>query len=254
VPPARRPQRGRDVDFTSLASRYDDLRPADSNWWRVFEAIAAELGAGAERTLDVGCGTGRIARALAERGMRVWAFNPSDAMLEQARAVPARNVVYARAAAEALPFEDASFDGAVLRQVVHLVDRRRVFAEMARVLVPGASVVVATFHPDHFDAVWTARFFPRVAEIDRARFPAPEELAGELRTAGFAAPRERRLRQSARLSREEALERLRGRYISTLQLLDDAELHEGLARAERELPDELVHELDWVVTAARRNP
>jgi SAM-dependent methyltransferase len=252
VSSAGAPERRNDVDFTSLASRYDDLRPADANWWEVLEAIAAGLGGRPARVLDVGCGTGRLARALAERGTRVWAVDPSDAMLEQARAVPVPDVAFARASAEELPFEDASFDGAVLRQVVHLVDRPRAFAELARVLRRGARVVVATFHPDHFDAVWMARLFPRVADIDRARFPTPDELSGQLRGAGFGDPCLHRLRQAGRLTRSEALDRIRGRYISTLQLLDGPEYHEGLARAERELPDDVAYELDWIVVAAER--
>ncbi len=251
------PRRGHDVDFTVLAPRYDDLRPADENWWGIFEAIAVELGpleSRRARILDVGCGTGRLARGLAERGARVWGVDPADAMLDRARAVRARNVVFARAAAEALPFPDGSFDRAVLRQVVHLVDRLRAFAEVARVLAARGRVVVATFHPDHFENVWVARVFPRVAELDRARFPTPEELVAELGAAGFAKPTIRRLQQAARLTREDALERLRGRYISTLQLLDDSEYRAGLARAQRELPAQVAHELDWVVVAAERTP
>ncbi len=250
-----RPERGAGVDFESLAPRYDDLRPADRNWWSVFEAIVAGLRPPASRparVLDVGCGTGHVARALADRGARVWAVDPSEAMLAQARAVPAPTTVFARATAEALPFPDASFDGAVLRQVVHLVDRSRAFAELARVLGAHGRVVVATFHPDHFETVWVARLFPRVAELDRARFPAPEELSDELRRAGFAKPSVRRLRQEGRLTRQEALERLHGRYISTLHLLGEAEYGEGLARAERELPDEIAYELDWVIVASER--
>ncbi len=252
MPSTGGPERRNDVDFASLARRYDDLRPADANWWEVFGAIAAELGEPPARVLDVGCGTGRLARALAERGQRVWGVDPSDAMLEQARAVPARGVAFRRAVAEALPFRDASFDGAVLRQAVHLVDRPRAFAELARVLRPGGHVVVATFHPEHFDAVWIARLFPRVADIDRARFPGPDEISAELRAAGFGEARVRRLAQDVLLTRAEALERIRGRYISTLHLLEDDEYAEGLARAEDEIGAEVDSRLDWVICSATR--
>jgi hypothetical protein len=77
-------------------------------------------------------------------------------------------------------------------------------------------------------------------------------LARELRSVGFEAVREVRLTQTARVTRAVALERIRGRYISTLQLLPDHEYAHGLARAEDELPDELEYPLDWAILVASR--
>ena len=54
------------------------------------------------------------------------------------------------------------------------------------------------------------------------------------------------------LTRAEALERLRGRFISTLHLLDDEELADGVARAERELPATFESTLDWLIVGAER--
>ena len=62
-----------------------------------------------------------------------------------------------------------------------------------------------------------------------------------------------RLVQRASVAREDALERIRGRFISTLRLLDEAEHAEGLARAEAELPERSDYELRWVLAAARRS-
>ena len=89
------------------------------------------------------------------------------------------------------------------------------------------------FRPESLDRFWISKVFPAIVEIDRARFPTEAQLAGELADAGFETVRTRRLTQTGRLDRGEALERIRGRYISTLQLLGDEELAEGLARAER---------------------
>ena len=60
------------------------------------------------------------------------------------------------------------------------------------------------------------------------------------------------LTQRGEIGREEALERIHGRFISTLRLLDEAEFEEGLARAERELPDRIPYELEWAVALASR--
>ena len=137
--------------------------------------------------LEVGCGTGRLAEALAERELaRVWAVDASEAMVERARALG----VNARVArAEALPFKQGWYDAVVMRMVIHLLDRRRAFAEAARVLGPEGRLVIATEDPASFDDVWFARYFPSVPELDRARFPSAEALREELaarRAAGRA--------------------------------------------------------------------
>jgi ubiquinone/menaquinone biosynthesis C-methylase UbiE len=203
--------------------------------------------------LDVGCGTGRLAVALAERGARVWGVDPSEEMLRQARSNAGGRAAFKQARAEALPFKDGWFDRAVLRLVVHLVDRPQAFREIARVLVPGGRVVVATFAPESLEDFWIAKAFPDVVEIDRRRFPDKETLTRELAAAGFVDIETRRLAQTSRLTRAEALERIRGRYISTLRILDKQTLAEGLERAERELPDIVKDEREWLVVIAERS-
>lgn len=182
----------------------------------------------------------------------MWGIDPSEEMLAQARAHADGKVAFKRASAEALPFKDGWFEAAVFRLVVHLLDRPRAFAETRRVLEPGGRVVLATFAPESLDRFWISKVFPAIVEIDRARFPTEAQLAGELADAGFETVRARRLTQTGRLDRGEALERIRGRYISTLQLLGDEELAEGLARAERELPEVVEDAREWLVVAAER--
>jgi len=200
----------------------------------------------------VGCGTGRLAVALAERGARVWGVDPSAAMLAQARATAGRRVRFKQGRAEALPFKDGWFERAVVRLVVHLVDRPLALPELARVLAPGGRAAIATFVPEHFERYWLTAVFPEVAGIDRARFPTPATLTAELRDAGFGSVRARTLTQRIRLSRDDALERICGRYISTLRLLDDETLAAGLARAGRVLPEEIESVLEWAVLSAEK--
>ena len=182
----------------------------------------------------------------------MWGIDPSEEMLAQARAHADGKVAFKRASAEALPFKDGWFEAAVFRLVVHLLARPRAFAETRRVLEPGGRVVLATFAPESLDRFWISKVFPAIVEIDRARFPTEAQLAGELADAGFETVRARRLTQTGRLDRGEALERIRGRYISTLHLLGDEELAEGLARAERELPEVVEDAREWLVAAAER--
>jgi ubiquinone/menaquinone biosynthesis C-methylase UbiE len=243
------------TDFGSLAGRYDALRPADRGWYEVLDAIWEEGDLLGRRVLDVGCGTGRVAAELALRGAKVWGVDSSPEMLAEARASLGRRVGLKLGRAEELPFRDGWFDRAVLRLAVHLVERSAAFPELARVLVPGGGrVVIATFRPEHFDRIWLARFFPSLKAIDLARFAAPDVLANELAAAGFVDIRTRALSQEGRVERDAALERLRGRFISTLSLIPEEEYREGLARAERELEDETPYGLEWAIVVAETPP
>jgi SAM-dependent methyltransferase len=239
-------------DFSLLASRYDELRPVDSNWVELVDRVVelGRLGGGA-RVLDVGCGTGRVAAALAERGAKVWGVDPSAEMLEVARSRVPSSVGLKEGRAEALPFRDAWFDGAVCMLSVHLLARPRAFAELARVLVSGGRLVIATFDPAHFDGFWLNRLFPTMRRVDLERFPGPEDLERELGAAGFEVRLER-LSQRTSMTREHALERIRGRHISTFQLIGAEEYRAGLERAERELPERVDYAQEWLLVAAGR--
>jgi SAM-dependent methyltransferase len=201
------------------------------------------------RLLDIGCGTGRVAAALAERGSRVWGVEPSPEMAALARQ---RLSTVKIAPAEKLPFKDGWFERAVMWLVIHLLDRPRAFAEALRVLGSGGRLAVATFDPAHFERYWLNRYFPSLESIDRDRFPEPEELRAELGAAGFVAVELHRLSQRSAIERERALERVRGRFISTLQLLPEDEYRIGLERMEAELPEQNEFALEWLLALAYR--
>jgi SAM-dependent methyltransferase len=217
----------------------------------VFDVLVRAGDLRGRRVLDVGAGTGALAAALAERaGCRVWAVDPSREMLAVARRRVPPSVGVKLGSAESLPFRDGWFERAVLRLVVHLVDRGRALTEARRVLVPEGRLVVATFEPAYFEGFWLSPYLPSLEAIDRARFPDADTLERELREAGFAEVAVERLAQTTVQDRERALERLRGRYISTLDLLPEGELEAGLAKAERELPEQVETRLEWLVVTA----
>src|SRR5213080_5531773 len=235
-------------DFSRRASTYDELRPTDENWWEVYEALVREGDLAGRRVLDVGCGTGRFAAALAERG-KVWGVDESPQMVEVARA-RAPGVRFKEASAYALPFKDGWFERATMWLVVHLLDRPRAYAEIRRVLAPDGRIAVATFDPSYFGLFWFRDYFPSMEEIDRARFPTRSDFGAELPPAGFEAPRFTRLSQRAVVTRDVALERIRGRHIATFDLISDDEYRAGLERAERELPERVDYRQEWLIAVA----
>lgn len=92
--------------------------------------------------IDLGCGTGLSTRAVHQRAARVIALDPSPAMLHQAE--PVDGAAYVAAAAERLPLPDRTADLATVGAAFHWFDPTRSLAELARVLRPGAALVVYT--------------------------------------------------------------------------------------------------------------
>jgi ubiquinone/menaquinone biosynthesis C-methylase UbiE len=240
-------------DFALIAASYDRLRPADERWWEVFDLLVSAGDLAGRRTLDVGCGTGTLAVALAEGGAKVWGVDSSPEMLAEAQAKESR-ARFKEAPAEDLPFKDGWFERVVMRLSLHHLDRPRALREAWRVLAPGGRLVVGTFDPDQFADYWLTGYFPSIAPIDAARFPDQATLERDIGAAGFATPTTERLNQESRLSRAEALERIRGRYISTLRLMGEEEFDRGLAAAEAELPAEVDYCVKWLVVAAEKTP
>jgi SAM-dependent methyltransferase len=200
--------------------------------------------------LDIGCGTGRFLAQLSEIA-KAWGVDRSPEMLEVARS-RAYGAGLKLGSAEELPFKDGWFERATMWLVAHLLDRPRAFAEARRVLEPQGRFAIASFDPSYFDEFWLNRLFPSMEAVDRERFFSAGELEAELRAAGFEDVALTRLSQHGSLTREQALERIRGKHISTFDLITDEEYEAGLRRAERELPEQVDYRTEWLVAVAVR--
>ncbi|HEX7855817.1 MAG TPA: methyltransferase domain-containing protein [Sphingobium sp.] len=102
--------------------------------------------------LDVACGPGIVACALAERAGRVTGIDLTPAMIEQARAraeaLALDTIDWQVGNATALPFADASFDRVVTRYSFHhMPDPAAALAEMKRVCRPDGRIVVIDATP-----------------------------------------------------------------------------------------------------------
>jgi len=93
--------------------------------------------------LDVGCGEGRFCRLLQPLGIRTVGIDPTEALLVRARTLdPAGD--YRVGVAERLDFEDRSFDLVVsYLSLIDIAELGTALTEMARVLRPGGSLLIA---------------------------------------------------------------------------------------------------------------
>ena len=246
-----RPERA--PDFDARAQHYDTLRPQNDAWWSRFHALV-ELGdLRGRRILDIGCGTGQLASALVDQARaKVWGVDPSIEMLRVARERVPRGVGVRQARAEALPFRDAWFERATMSLVVDLVDRP---AGLRRGPPgdsgPGEGSRSPLFAHEHFEGVLAQR--PVSADCrDRPRALSRRERScrQSSRRQGSSPFGPSSLSSFDELDRETALERIRGRHISTFDLLDEDEIDEGTQRAEAELPDLIVRRFEQLVVVA----
>ncbi|MBU6334355.1 MAG: methyltransferase domain-containing protein [Chloroflexi bacterium] len=111
-------------------------------------ALVAALPAHAGVALDIGCGPGHTALAIARHVAAVVAIDLSEAMLAQARLLAQQRgitaVRFERGDAGHLPFDDASFDVVTSRYSAHhFPDPLQVLREVARVLRPGGCLLLS---------------------------------------------------------------------------------------------------------------
>ncbi|MFL5675899.1 MAG: class I SAM-dependent methyltransferase [Chloroflexota bacterium] len=208
--------------MTDQSERYDRIADGYARWWAPFLVPAAmdlldrlepALPAGPARLLDVGTGTGTLGLAAVERwpNVTIDAIDASAEMIAAAEAARDRRLppedrprfVATLAFADALPFEDATFDAAMSSFVLQLVpDRHRALRDIRRTLRPGAPLAIVTWLRD--TTVWrpdeivddVLDEFGVAAPPDDDADEGPEDagdpetvraLVGELRRAGFRA-------------------------------------------------------------------
>jgi SAM-dependent methyltransferase len=132
----------------SAAEVYEEFFvPALFREWTDRVADAAHIQPG-QRVLDVACGTGVLARTIAERtnsGGSVTGLDVNEGMLAVATK-KAPHIEWRQGTAEALPFDDEQFDAVVCQfGLMFFEDRRVAIQEMIRVLRPNGHLALAVW-------------------------------------------------------------------------------------------------------------
>lgn len=191
---------GEIAKFEALAARWWDpeseFKPLhDINPLRL-DFIDARAGLAGRRVVDVGCGGGLLAEAMAHRGAAVTGIDLGEAPLAVARLHAAESDVeleYRHLSVETLAAEQpATFDVVTcLEMLEHVPDPASVVHACARLVKPGGQVFFSTLNRNPkayalaiLGAEYLLRMLPRGTH-DYARFIRPSELAGWCREAGL---------------------------------------------------------------------
>jgi hypothetical protein len=101
--------------------------------------------------------------------------------------------------------------------------------EALRVAAPLGAIEIWTFAPESMAFSALARWFPRIADLDSERFPPIGGLVACLEGAGAAVSVEH-LPETVERTASSWQAAVRNRFVSTIQLLTDEEIHDGLER------------------------
>jgi len=183
------------------------------------------------RLLDVGSGTGRFSVLLAEAfDGQVVGVEPSARMRGVAAEAPHERVRYLAGQAESLPVPRASFDAALLSDVVHHIgDLDAATRELHRVLTAEGVVFVRTVVRERQTELIAPRFFPEALPIALKQMLSTDELRGSFASGGLELVAHEIVVQESAPSLAAYADRMRLRASSTFELLDDEAFERGMA-------------------------
>jgi ubiquinone/menaquinone biosynthesis C-methylase UbiE len=237
--------------FTSahLPTEHFDERFSEENlrFWVPLLIEIAQIEAG-QRVLDVGCGTGGFARAIAETASAiVTGIDYSERFIMFARELPPPErsaVEWKVGSAEALPVADGAFDRILLSLVLHQLERPQVaVAEAYRSLTPGGMLLVRTIAPEDVCERVPERYVPTMAAADADRMPPLEMIERWLIEVGFTVTDRTRVLRNKTLSPADEERQLLVEARSRYAFISSDELDEGLRLMHA---DAEAHGADWV--------
>ena len=163
------------VNFGNVATDYAAFRAGFPD--SIFERLASfGIGLPGQAVVDLGTGTGTLARGFARRGCRVVGLDPDARMLAAAQTLDREQrleIAYLQANAEATGLASASAEVVAAGQCWHWFDRPRAIDEVVRVLRNGGKLVIA-----HFDWLPLPGSVPEATERLIERYNGGWHLGG----------------------------------------------------------------------------
>ena len=242
-----------DYDKTAIATTYDaarGYRPEVLRQW--LDLVAAHAPADPELIVDLGCGTGRFTRPLAERlRAKGVGIDPSERMLGVAHAKQGYEPVeFRQGSAEQLPLEDGCADMVFMSMILHhLPDLPAMARECRRVLREGGRVCARNCTRD---IVYPqSRFFPDMLPMLEAELQSGEEIIQLFEGIGFRMCAHEFVTHTLANNWRDFADKLALRADSFLARLPDSEFEAGMtelrAFADKRDPEDITEMIDFFV-------
>jgi len=221
------------VYYDDLAHDFEDTRGKDVPLKLIKTILNLQQIDCSSRVLDLGCGTGRIAITIQiSTGAKITGIDNSTKMLEIA-AKKYERVTWLKDDLDNLKFQDCCFDLILLVFVIHhLNNLESLLRKLKDMLSPSGSLIIVTVSREHI-INWPKSLcldqFPRFIDIDLARFQDIKDLRILLEDIGYKVNIES-FNDETVYKKEEYIERVRKKYLSTLSLLSDEEFERGFKK------------------------
>ncbi len=132
--------------WDNSANKYDKMFKVYKPYQAMYAFIKEPLKSNMQ-VLEVGTGTGLVAREIAEKVQSVEATDFSEKMIAQANNIEhASNINFSCADIFKLPFDDAKFDVVIASNILHIIPKpEKAMEEIRRVLKPNGLLIAPTF-------------------------------------------------------------------------------------------------------------
>ena len=221
-----------EVNYADISKIYDDYRSyPDGLIKKVIELARISRG---KKVLDLGCGTGNIARQIKNNiDADLIGVDVSPAMLKVAKD-KSLEVVRTDIDNQQLPFRDSSFDTVVGAYVIHQIKNLNfMLSECYRVLRDGILVLLTSSHKQIEEQHPIIKdFFPSYVDIDKGRFPDIDRIDYLLRSLSFKDIQHEEVTVANIPIDHEYLQKVKNKYVSTYHLMPESEFENGVAKLE----------------------
>jgi len=181
---------GRLVNGHWALSVYDEARKISEDRMALWlETISKHVSGYPVKTIiDLGCGTGRFLKALADHfSAKIYGIDPSWKMLTVAQSIPDSTMItLIQGVAEYIPLGNDSTDLVFISQAYHHIQNKHIaLSEIKHILKPGGFLCIRNSTRECLDTYIHLRFFPQALKSDHELLPSRNEVVSLLQDIGF---------------------------------------------------------------------